>query len=147
MCDSIVECIPNDHPEIIEKHTKKKFVNEKEQEQWYKGIIYSYLLSDSSSRKRAVDSSEHSLSSNLLKRVCVSDSIVECIPNAHPEIIGKCAKMTFFGEKEQEQWYEGIISSHNVITGKYSVYFSYDGVTEIKRHHMMTKIWKLLTDD
>ena len=38
--------------------------------------------------------------------------------------------MKFVDEKEQEQWYEGIISSYNVITGKYSVYFSYDGVTE-----------------
>ena len=66
----------------------------------------------------------------LSKHVCVSDSIVECIPNDHPEIIGKCAKMTFVSEKEQEQWYEGIISSYNVITGKYFVYFPYDGVTE-----------------
>ena len=33
-------------------------------------------------------------------------------------------------KKKQKQWYEGIISLYNVITGKYSVYFSYDGVTE-----------------
>ena len=38
--------------------------------------------------------------------------------------------MKFVNEKEQEQWYEGIISSYNVITGKYSVYFPYDRVTE-----------------
>ena len=38
--------------------------------------------------------------------------------------------MKFVDEKEQEQWYEGIISSYNVITGKYSVYFLYDRVTE-----------------
>ena len=67
---------------------------------------------------------------NCQKHVYISDSIVECIPNAHPEIIGKSAKMKFVDKKEQEQWYEGIIFSYNVITGKYSVYFSYDGVTE-----------------
>ena len=64
------------------------------------------------------------------KRVCISDSIVECIPNAHPEIIEKHVKLKFLDEEEQEQWYEGIISSYNVITGEYSVYFSYDRVTE-----------------
>ena len=70
-------------------------VDEKEQEQWYEGFISSYFLSDSSSRKRGIDSSEHSSSSKLPKRLCVSDSIVECNPNAHLEIIGKCAKMKF----------------------------------------------------
>ena len=83
-------------------------------------------LSDPFSRKRYIDNSKHSLSSKLPKRVCVSDSIVKCIPNAQPEITGKHAKMKFVDEKEQEQWYEKIISSYNVITGKYSVYFLYE---------------------
>ena len=38
--------------------------------------------------------------------------------------------MKFVDEKEQEQCYEGIISSYNVIAGKQSVYFQYDRVTE-----------------
>ena len=33
-------------------------------------------------------------------------------------------------KNRNNEWYEGIISSYNVITGKYSVYFSYDIVTE-----------------
>ena len=90
------------------------------------------FLSESSSRKQVIDSSERSSSSKLLKCICVSDSIVECIPNAHPEIIGKRAKMKFFDQKGQEQWYEGIISSYNVITGKYSVYFPYDRLTDME---------------
>ena len=37
--------------------------------------------------------------------------------------------MKFVDQKGQEQWYERIVSSY-MITGKYSVYFPYDGVTE-----------------
>ena len=47
-----------------------------------------------------------------------------------PEIIGKRAKMKFVDEKQQEQWYEGVISSYSVITGKYTLFFPSDGLTE-----------------
>ncbi len=60
----------------------------------------------------------------------VSGSMVKCIPNNHPEIIGKRAKMKFVVEKQQEQWYEGVISSYSVITGKYTLFFPSDGLTE-----------------
>lgn len=29
-----------------------------------------------------------------------------------------------------EEWYEGMVSSYNMITGKYGVYFPCDGQTE-----------------
>ena len=90
--DGIVECNPKTHPEIFEKCAKMKFVNAKEQEQWYEGIISSYFMSDFSPRKRGIDSSEQSSSSKLPKRICVSDSIVKCIPKTHPEIIGNVQK-------------------------------------------------------
>ena len=32
--------------------------------------------------------------------------------------------------KGGEQWYEGVVSSYSVITGKYSIYFPSDGQTE-----------------
>ena len=51
--------------------------------------------------------------------------------------------------KKQEQWYEGIISSYNVITGKYSVYFPYDGVTKEASYDdedMEIIDWWLITD-
>ncbi len=60
-----------------------------------------------------------------------------------PEIIGKRAKMKFVDEKQQEQWYEGVISSYSVITGKYTLFFQVMDLQ--KRHHMKMKIWKLLT--
>lgn len=40
----------------------------------------------------------------------------------------KCARIKFQGKKEE--WYEGVVSSYNVITGKYSIYFPSDGQTE-----------------
>ena len=51
----------------------------------------------------------------------------ECTPNSHPEILGKCARMRFKGE---EEWYEGVVSSYSVITGKFSIYFPSDEQTE-----------------
>ena len=103
------------------------------------------FLSDSFSTKRFIDISEHSTSSKLLKHVCVSDNIVKCIPNTPQEITGKRAKMKFLDEKEQEQWYEKIISSYNVKTCKYCVYFLYDWVTEETSYD--DKDMEILTDD
>lgn len=42
--------------------------------------------------------------------------------------MGKRVRMRF--EETGEQWYEGIISSYSIITGKYSIYFPCDGQTE-----------------
>ena len=38
--------------------------------------------------------------------------------------------MKFQDNKGGEQWYEGVVSSYSVITGKYSIYFPSDGQTE-----------------
>ena len=35
-----------------------------------------------------------------------------------------------FNNERGEEWYEGMISSYNVITGKFSIYFPSDGQTE-----------------
>ena len=51
-------------------------------------------------------------------------------PNTHPEILGKKARMKFNDGEGEDQWYEGVVSSYNVITGKYGVYFPLDGTTE-----------------
>ena len=50
------------------------------------------------------------------------------------------AKMKFDDGKGQEQWYEGVISSYNMITGKHSIYFPSDGLTE--KASLTMKIWK-----
>lgn len=61
--------------------------------------------------------------------VCVDNSAIKYIPDQHLEVIGKRARMKFEDESGTK-WYEGIISSYNVITGKYGVYFPCDGQTE-----------------
>ena len=60
--------------------------------------------------------------------VNIDNNIIQCTPNSHPEIMDKCARIKFQGKKEE--WYEGVVSSYNVITGKYSIYFPSDGQTE-----------------
>lgn len=35
--------------------------------------------------------------------------MVERIPNSHPEILGKCARMKFDNEEGLEEWYEEVI--------------------------------------
>ena len=72
----------------------------------------------------------HSSNSPKHQTICIDKSVVECIPNGHPEILGKCARMRFDNEEGQEEWYEGVISSYNMITGKYGIYFPCDGLSE-----------------
>ena len=90
----------------------------------------------STSRKRSKLSSEESISS-APKRQCqtVDNSRVECIPDQHPEVMGKRVRMRFEDKSGEEQWYEGIISSYNMITGKYGIYFPCDGQTEEASFH------------
>ena len=38
--------------------------------------------------------------------------------------------MKFENEEGEEEWYEGVVSSYSVITGKFSIYFPSDGQTE-----------------
>lgn len=63
------------------------------------------------------------------KRIKVNEKTVECIPSTNPDILGRRAKMKF-DEGGEDVWYEGIISSYNVISGKYGIYFPSDDQTE-----------------
>ena len=84
----------------------------------------------SSSRKRTkLSSQECTNSCSAPKCQCqtVDNSRVECIPNQHPEVMGKRVRMRF---EEETAWYEGITSSYNIITVKCSIYFPCDGQTE-----------------
>ena len=57
---------------------------------------------------------------------------MECIPNKHPESIGKRARMKFEDEEGVGQCrYEGVVTSYFAITGKYGVYLPCDGQTEV----------------
>ena len=58
-----------------------------------------FLTSATTSRKRGTE---------LSHSICIDKSVVECIPNSHPEILGKCARMRFDNEEGQEEWYEGV---------------------------------------
>ena len=60
----------------------------------------------------------------------IDNSTVQYIPNNHPEILGKRARMRFESESGKEEWYEGVISSYNGLTGKFGLYFPCDGKTE-----------------
>ena len=67
------------------------------------------------------------------KRHCqsqVADNVINWIPNKHPDAIGKRVRMKFEVEKGIEEWYEGMIASYNIFSGKYTVYFPSDGQTE-----------------
>ena len=78
-------------------------------------------------RKRKRDSAHPC---NTLNAITVYNSVVQCFPNNHPEIVGKRARMKFEDEQGEDMWYEGVVSSYNVITGKYGVFFPSDGTTE-----------------
>ena len=68
----------------------------------------------SSSRKRNV-SEESASSAPKRQRQTVDDSVVECIPDKHPEVMGKRARM-IFEDQSGVQWHEVIISLYNIIT-------------------------------
>ena len=67
------------------------------------------FLTSTTSRKRGMELS-HSGNSPKRQAICIEKSMVECIPNSHPKIPVKCARMRFDNEG-QEEWYEGVISS------------------------------------
>ena len=87
------------------------------------------MTGPSTSRKWA-DNSPHLKNAPKHLAVCVDNSIVQYIPSYHPEILGKQARMRFETESRKEEWYEGVISSYNGLTGKYGLYFPCDGKTE-----------------
>ena len=70
-------------------------------------------------------------SSNSSKEINVDNSVVKCFPN-NPEIVGKRARMKFDDGQGEDKWYEGVVSSYTVITGKYRVVME-----QQKKLHMM----------
>ena len=84
------------------------------------------------SRKR--DRSGSPETSCLLRKkslhINVDNSRIGFIPNSHPEILGKRARMKFESPSGQDEWYDGIICSYNGMTGKYGIYFPCDDQTE-----------------
>ena len=64
---------------------------------------------------------------NASKRLA-DNSTVQYIPNDHPEVLGKRARMKF-ETTSGEEWC-GVISSYNGLTGKFGIYFPCDGKTE-----------------
>ena len=92
------------------------------------------FVASSVSRKRVNASSSQSNDNKAPKRqrltVSVDNSTINYIPDQHPEIIGKCARMRFEDEEGEETWYNGIVASYNGITGKYGIYFPCDGQVE-----------------
>ena len=59
----------------------------------------------------------------------MNSSVVELIPNPHPEVIGKTVRMKFNTSSSRREWFEGIVASYNSIDGKYGIYFPCDGQT------------------
>ncbi len=61
----------------------------------------------------------------------MDNSIIKCIHNEYPEILGKCDRMRFECANDgKDEWYEGVVSSYDIITGRYSIYFPSDGPSE-----------------
>lgn len=56
----------------------------------------------------------------------IDQSIVQYIPNNHPEVIGEKARMRFKIKNGQQKWFDGIIDG---INQQYGVYFPCDKET------------------
>ena len=63
------------------------------------------------------------------KMKLASDEVFEIIPNAHPDLMGENVEMKFSVEDGPEEWFTGIITTYNCMSGKYGIYFPYDGQT------------------
>ena len=83
------------------------------------------------SRKRYT--SDLPSSSNAPKRqaVSVDNDIILCIPNNHPDNLGKCARIKFENKEEEEEWYEGVITGKLVSTSLQ--------MDRLKRHCLMMR--------
>ena len=69
---------------------------------------------DETSKKRAVE---------------VDRTVINLVHTCNPEMIGKRVKMLFTVDDHSDEWYEGIIATYNVLSGKYGVYFPADNET------------------
>ena len=78
------------------------------------------------SRKRK-DEVPHANNHPKRLALCVDSKMVKYIPNPHPEIVGKRARMKFEVDDGEETWFEGVVSSYSLISGKYAIFFPSDG--------------------
>ena len=89
------------------------------------------FVASSVSRKRAnASSNDNKAPKRQRLTVSVDNSTINYIPDRHPEIIGKHARMRFEDEEGEETRYNGIVASYNGINGKYGIYFLCDGQVE-----------------
>ena len=93
--------------------------------------------SNTSSRKRA---NNHDSCSNTpapkRQDIKVDNTTIQCIPNQHPEIIGKRARMKFEDEEGVGQWY------HLTTQSLGSMGYTFHAMDRLKKHHLMMMIWK-----
>ena len=86
--------------------------------------------STSSSRKRKGSPNEETPNEISKKRaVEVDKTVVNVVNICDPKVIGKRVRMLFNVDDHTEEWYEGIIATYNIITGKYGIYFPSDNET------------------
>ena len=48
----------------------------------------------------------------------------------HPEVMGKTVRVKYDDQDGCSKWYQGLITSFNCMTGKYSVFFPSDKTSE-----------------
>ena len=61
------------------------------------------------------------------RAIGLNEAVVDVIPDNNPSAIGK--KVIMFDVEGRCEWYEGIVAGYNIVTGKYSIFFSYDNET------------------
>ena len=79
--------------------------------------------------KKRKEAPKHDQATPAKKRaVEVDKTVINLVHSCNPEMIGKRVKMLFTVEDEDE-WYEGIIATYNILSGKYGIYFPTDNET------------------
>ena len=58
----------------------------------------------------------------------VDKTVINLAHSCNPEMIGRRVKMLFTVEDEDD-WYEGIVVTYNILSGKYGIYFPADNET------------------
>ena len=82
------------------------------------------------SRKRKGSPNKETPNEISKKRaVEVDKTVVNVVNICDPKVIGKRVRMLFNVDDHTEEWYEGIIATYNIITGKYGIYFPSDNET------------------
>jgi hypothetical protein len=99
---------------------RNKIIPDKESEYGLPDHVYNFVAGGATAGNSRNRKSNGVHSNNSSKAMSVDNSVVK---NNHPEIVGKRARRKFVDGQGEDKWYEGVVSSYNVITGKYGVYF------------------------